>query len=43
MAKFFGIPQFAHIAADGLDMGLEPVEVILGRAIVRAQELAQTF
>ena len=43
MAKFFGIPQFMHIAADGLDMGLEPVEVILGRAIVRAQELAQTF
>ena len=43
MAKFFGIPQFAHIAADGLDMGLEPVEAILGRAIVRAQELAQTF
>ncbi|MEN6637430.1 MAG: NAD(P)H-dependent oxidoreductase [Clostridiaceae bacterium] len=43
MAKFFGIPQFAHIAADGLDMGLEPVEAILGRAIVRAQEIAQTF
>ena len=43
MAKFFGIPQFAHIAADGLDMGLEPVEVILGRAIARAEALAKTF
>ena len=43
MAKFFGIPQFEHIAADGLDMGLESVEAILGRAIMRAQELAQTF
>ena len=43
MAKFFGIPQFAHVAADGLDLGLEPVEEILGRAIVRAEELAETF
>ena len=43
MAKFFGIPQFMHIAADGLDMGLEPVEVILGRAIARAEALAKTF
>ena len=43
MAKFFGIEQFSHIAADGLDIGLEPVEAILSRAILRAQELAKTF
>ncbi len=43
MAKFFGIPAFEHIAADGLDMGLEPVESIMDRAIARAQELARTF
>jgi FMN-dependent NADH-azoreductase len=43
MAKFFGIPVFDCIAADGLDMGLEPVEDILGRAVVRAVETAKTF
>ena len=43
MAKFFGIPAFDHIAADGLDMGLEPVEAILGRAVARAETLAKTF
>ena len=43
MAKFFGIPSFAHIAADGLDMGLEPVETILSRAIAQAVTLAKTF
>ena len=43
MAKFFGIPKFDHIAADGLDMGLEPVEDLLGRAIARAETLAKTF
>ena len=43
MAKFFGIPSFAHIAADALDAGLEPVETILGRAIRQAKELAETF
>ena len=42
-ANFFGIPDFAHIAADGLDMGLEPVEEILGRAVARATTLAETF
>ena len=35
--------HFAHIAADGLDMGLEPVETILGRAIAQAKNLAETF
>ena len=43
MAKFFGIPCFEHIAADGLDLGREPAEQILSRAIARAQELAKTF
>lgn len=43
MAKFFGIPNFTHIAADGLDMGIEPVEEILGRAVARATTLAETF
>ncbi len=43
MAKFFGIPAFECIAADGLDMGLESVETILGRAVARAETLAMTF
>lgn len=43
MAKFFGIPSFDCIAADGLDMGLEPVEDILGRAVARAEAQAKTF
>ena len=43
MAKFFGIPSFDSIAADALDMGLEPVETILGRAIARAKETAKSF
>ena len=36
-------PLITHIAADALDQGLEPVEVILGRAIARAEECAKTF
>ena len=43
MARFFGIPHFEHIAADGLDLGIEPVEQILSRAIARAEDLAKTF
>ena len=43
MAKFFGIPNFDHIAADGLDLGLEPVEDILNRAIARAVVYAKSF
>ena len=43
MAKFFGIASFEVIAADALDMGLEPVEMILGRAIARAKETAKSF
>jgi FMN-dependent NADH-azoreductase len=43
MAKFFGIARFDHIAADGLDLGLEPPDAIVGRAVDRAIELAKTF
>ena len=43
MAQFFGIPWFDHIAADALDMGLEPAETILARAVLRAEALAKTF
>jgi FMN-dependent NADH-azoreductase len=43
MARFFGIPHFKHIAADGLDLGIEPAEQILSRAIARAEQLAKTF
>ena len=43
MAKFFGIPEFSYLAADGLDLGREPVEEILTRAVVRAQAAAETF
>ena len=43
MAMFFGIPTFAYVAADGLDLLLEPPESILERAISQARELAGTF
>jgi len=43
MAVFFGIPSYAHVAADGLDLGLEPVDAILNRAIERAEAMAAKF
>ncbi len=43
MAKFFGIPSFSYLAADGLDLGLEPPEEILSRAILQAEALAEVF
>lgn len=43
MAKFFGIREFLYLAADGLDLGLEPAEEIVKRAVTRAKELAKTF
>lgn len=43
MAKFFGIPSFEVIAADALDMGLEPAETILNRAIAHAKETVKSF
>lgn len=43
MAKFFGIPRFECVAADALDQGLEPPDVILSRVIARAEALAAGF
>lgn len=43
MAAFFGIPAFAHVAADGLDLGLEPADAILNRAILCAEAIAADF
>ncbi len=43
MADFFGIPQFACVAADGLDLMEEPYEAILCRAKSAAIDLAETF
>jgi len=40
LASFFGIKEFDYIAADGLDLLLEPPEIILGRAIREAQDRA---
>jgi FMN-dependent NADH-azoreductase len=43
MTSFFGIPRFDYVAADAMDLGLEPPESILNRAIVCAKEIAQGF
>lgn len=43
MATFFGIPRFDCVAADAMDQGLEPPDVILNRAIARAEALAIDF
>lgn len=43
MAAFFGIPRFDCIAADGLDLGIEPPERILAQAVARAETLAGEF
>ena len=43
LCVFWGIPGFSCIAADGLDLGLEPPDVILNRAIVEAEALAKDF
>lgn len=40
LTEFFGIPRFDFVAADGIDLGLEPVDVILERAMKEAAELA---
>lgn len=40
LATFFGIKEFDYVAADGLDLLIEPPEVILGRAIREAQDRA---
>lgn len=40
LTSFFGIDSFDYIAADGLDLLIEPPEIILGRAIREAQDRA---
>ena len=41
--KYVGIRSFMCIAADGIDLGIEPPEVILDRAIREARLAAKTF
>lgn len=43
LCGFFGIPDFELISADGLDLGIEPADVILNRAISQAEACALTF
>lgn len=43
MCTFFGIDRFRMVAADGLDLGLEPVEKILARAEKELDEIAKEF
>ncbi len=41
LAKFFGIPKFYEVSAEGLDIAGAPVEEILGRALERADRLRE--
>lgn len=43
LCGFFGIPRFDCVAADGLDLGLRPVEEILAEAKAKAAALAATL
>ncbi len=43
LCQFWDIPHLDVVAADGLDLGLEPPEAILGRAIQQATTLAEKF
>ena len=43
LAAMFGIPRFDCVAADGLDLGLRPVEEILAEAKAKAAALAATL
>ena len=43
MAEFFGIGRYDCIAAEGLDIGLVPVEELLGAAKKEAEEVVKTF
>ena len=43
MCAFFGIERFRSIAADGMDLGIEPVETILERACAEAETVAKEF
>ncbi|MGI6157294.1 MAG: NAD(P)H-dependent oxidoreductase [Saccharofermentanales bacterium] len=43
LATFFGIPAFDYVAADGIDLGHEPADVILARAIEEARAMADVW
>ncbi len=43
LCEFWGIPRFDEVAADGLDLGKEPVETILDRSIQNALSLVNNF
>ena len=43
LCKFFGIPRFDVVAADGLDLGREEVKTILDRTIGEALTLVEKF
>ncbi|MDD4844103.1 MAG: NAD(P)H-dependent oxidoreductase [Anaerotignum sp.] len=43
MCEFFGIQRYDCVSAEGLDMGIRPVEVILQEAMERAKEVAADF
>lgn len=43
MSQFFGIEKYDCIFAEGLDMGLRPVEVIIEEAAAKGKEVAATF
>ena len=43
LCDFWGIPRFDVVAADGLDLGKEPVQTILDRAIEESLALVNNF
>ena len=43
MAGFFGIEKYDCVAAEGLDIGVWPVEELMDKAKVQAAEVAKTF
>ncbi|WP_313526143.1 NAD(P)H-dependent oxidoreductase [Anaerotignum sp.] len=43
MSQFFGIGKYDCVAAEGLDIGIRPVEVILEEAMEKAKVLAGNF
>ncbi len=43
LCRFFGIPQFECVAADGLDLGITPPETILSAAKEKAKAAAKTL
>ena len=43
MAAFFGIEKYDCVAAEGLDIGVWPVEELMDKAKAQANEVAKTF